>query len=246
MHDRSERRRGGATDCVDDALRFGQLGMCVLQVTELPLQAIEVGVGQFGRVLLVVEAAVVGDELSELGDSAGGVEFCGHGAMLSRACVATFGAVNLVELQLLRVLWLVLPFVAGPVFEAAMDDGERSLQIGGGVLLWVVWGALLITLMVPRTESLTVIRVGIPGALPLLLWALLAGGADAEAAFVALSTAIAAICGLLAWRPPIGDAFVDGSSYGDERRFLLRTPGALAIGPLFVVCAVIIAGLTHA
>ncbi len=164
--------------------------------------------------------------------------------MLSRACVATFGAVNLVELQLLRVLWLVLPFVAGPVFEAAMDDGERSLQVGGGVLLWVVWGVLLITLMVPRTESLTVIRVGIPGALPLLFWALIAGGADAAAVFVALSTAIAAVCGSLAWRPPIGDAFVDGSSYGDERRFLLRTPGALAIGPLFVVCAVIIAGLT--
>ena len=48
----------------------------------------------------------------------------------------------------------------------------------------------------------------------------------------------------MAWRAPIGDAFVDGSSYGDERRFLLRTPGALAIGPLFVVCAVIVAGLT--
>lgn len=164
--------------------------------------------------------------------------------MLSRPCVATFGAVNAVELQLLRLLWLVLPFVAGPVFEAAWDDGERSLQLGGGILLWVAWGALLITLMVPRTETLSIIRVGIPAALPLVLWAVLAGGSDADAVFVALSAAIAAVCGLFAWRAPIGDAFVDGSSYGDERRFLLRTPGALAIGPLFVVCAVIVAGLT--
>jgi hypothetical protein len=47
---------------------------------------------------------------------------------------------------------------------------------------------------------------------------------------------------VMAFRPTISDSFVDGSSYGDETRFLLTTPGPLMAGPIQVVWLVIVTG----
>ncbi len=247
MDDGGERRVRSSTNGVGDGVGGGELGVLFLEILELALQPIEICIGELRRILLVVEPAVVRNLLAKLGDSAGGVRFWCHMAMLSQWCVATFGAVNVVEPQLLRVLWLVLPFAASPVFEAGLDTAERGLRVGGGILLWLVWALLLIALMVPRTETLTAVRAGIPAALPLVLWALFAHNAADDASLssvvVVLSTAIAAVVAVLAWRAPVGDLFVDGSSYGDERRFLLRTPGALAIGPLPLLWVVLVAAV---
>jgi hypothetical protein len=51
---------------------------------------------------------------------------------------------------------------------------------------------------------------------------------------------VAAVCALL---PTTGDAFVDGASYGDERRFLLRPPGAFLLGPIEFGWAIVVAGI---
>lgn len=165
--------------------------------------------------------------------------------MLSVGCVATFESVlgpTSIELWMLRILWLCLPFVAGPLFSSALEDTDSMFRNGVSILLWVVWGALLIALMVPRTQTLTALRIvpfaGVVGA----IWSAIDAGGDASTLVAVgglVSTAIAAVFAL---RPPITDSFVDGSSYGDERRFLLGTPGPLLLGPLAIVWLCIAGG----
>ena len=149
------------------------------------------------------------------------------------------GAVNDAELWLLRGLWLVMPFAAGPVFGAALEDSARSFRTGVSIGLWVCWALLLIALMVPRVETLTALRIVAPAALVVLVIAALSaedlGAVQAVAGGVVTATAVT-----LALRATIGDQFVDGSSYGAERRFLLRTPGPLIVGPIFLVWAIVV------
>lgn len=161
--------------------------------------------------------------------------------MLSLASVATFSRVKQIELWLFRVVWLVLPFTAGPLFADALDDTQRPFQLGVSLGLWATWGAMLVASMVPRTQTLTLLRVVVPLGFVAAVWA----------SFVAESTT-AIIIGLLgtgaallvALSGAIGDEFADGSSYGDERRFLLRTPGTLLVGPIQLVWLAIAAGAT--
>lgn len=165
--------------------------------------------------------------------------------MLSRRCVGTFGAVTdldptTIELWVLRLVWLVLPFTAGPLFADALGDTDQPFRSGVSIGLWVVWALMLVALMVPRTQTLTALRIVGP-AVPLgALWAALAG--DATSATITVAWVASVIVAFGALRATIGDAFVDGSSYGDESRFLLRTPGALLMGPLAVLWIVVVAG----
>lgn len=164
--------------------------------------------------------------------------------MLSLGAVGTFGPVNDVELWVLRAVWLLAPFASGPVFTAALDEADDAFRIGVGVGLWAVWAALLVVLMVPRTWSLTTIRIALPAAVPAFVWAVVAAGEDARSIELALGGFVLTLAAGLGWRAPLADRFVDGSSYGDENRFLLRTPGPLVVGPLALVWAVTVLGAT--
>ena len=163
--------------------------------------------------------------------------------MLSVGCVATFGAMNDWELWLLRVVWLILPFTAGPAFAEALGDTERSFRIGTGVALWVVWAGMMIALMVPRTETLTAMRVVVPASLIAFVWAALDAGDSLSTTWAIVGAVTIAITVALSFRASVGDLFVDGSSYGDESRFLLRTPGPLLLGPIFIVWALAVVGM---
>ena len=149
---------------------------------------------------------------------------------------------SMVEVWIFRVLWLVLPFTAGPVFSAALEDTSDSFRIGTTAGLWVLWAAMLIASMVPRTQTFTALRVIAPAAFVATVWAAIDGNAAAPAWQLVLGLVTAGIAGAIALRSTVGDAFVDGSSYGDESRFLLGTPGALLLGPIQLVWAVIVIG----
>lgn len=182
-------------------------------------------------------------EFSELGDAGlGGRSVC-HTAMLSVGCVATFGAMNDWELWLLRAVWLLLPFTAGPAFAEALSDTERSFRIGTSVALWVVWAAMMIALMVPRTETLTAMRLVVPASLIAFVWAAVDAGGSLSTTEATIGAVSVAIVFALSLRASVSDVFVDGSSYGDESRFLLRTPGPLLLGPIFVVWALAVGGV---
>ena len=166
--------------------------------------------------------------------------------MLSVGSVGTFvrvlGKVTNVELWIFRVLWLVMPFITGPLFEAALEDTSRSFELGVGILLWVAWGALLVAAMIPRTETLTALRIVPFAAVFATIWAAIDAGSDVSTTAATAALLASALAAALSIRSPISDAFVDGSSYGDERRFMLGTPGPLLLGPLAIVWAVIVTG----
>jgi hypothetical protein len=74
----------------------------------------------------------------------------------------------------------------------------------------------------------------------LALWSAFAspdeGAAELVAPLAALATAAVALA------PATTDRFVDGASYGPERRYALRPPGPLLLGPLPLAWAAIVAG----
>jgi hypothetical protein len=128
-----------------------------------------------------------------------------------------------------RLTWALLPLAVGPALGAALDGSSRAVAVTGSVLAWGVWALVLVAVLIPRTVSLTVLRTVAPAALAVAVWAAIAG--EREAVDV-LAVAWGAITVLAAFAPTTGDVFVNGSSYGDERRMPLRVPGSLLLGPL--------------
>lgn len=139
-----------------------------------------------------------------------------------------------------RATWLLLPLVTGPALGDALDGASRPVQLVASAGLWVAWAVVLVATLVPTTVSLTALRVAAPGAVAAALAATLAGGPSA-ADVVGLAGAL--VAALAAFWPGTGETFVDGSSYGDERRMPLRVPGPLLAGPLVLLWAVAVAGL---
>jgi len=137
-----------------------------------------------------------------------------------------------------RIAWAVLPIAVGPALGDALDGSTRSVAVTGAVLAWGAWAAVLVAVIIPRTVSLTALRIVTPLALATANWAALAG---ARGAADAVGVGWAAVTLVLAFSPTTGDLFVNGSSYGDERRMPLRVPGALLLGPLPLAWAATVA-----
>ena len=130
----------------------------------------------------------------------------------------------------LRVLWLTLPATAGPAIAGGLDGASGPVQVVVAVLAWTAWAIGLVAVLVPRSASLTAVRVLGPAALAATVWATIADGVGAASVLALAATAAVASIALLV--PAVTDAFVDGSSYGSERRFALRTPAPLLLGPV--------------
>ena len=89
--------------------------------------------------------------------------------------------------------------------------------------------------------GLTVVRIGGPASLAVAVWAAAAGGPPAVSDVIAL--AWAALVAAVSLAGATADVMVDGSSYGSERRFALRVPLALLLGPAEAAWAAVAAGL---
>jgi hypothetical protein len=143
---------------------------------------------------------------------------------------------------LLRLEWALLVVVAGPVLAAALDGWSSPVRTAASLLLWAVWAATLVALLVLHPVSLTVIRVVTPLALVAVVWAAIV--ADHGVGAVARGVAVALVVLVVAnvFLPETGLVFVNGSAYPNERRFPLRAPGSLLLGPLYLAWA-LLAGL---
>lgn len=132
---------------------------------------------------------------------------------------------------LVRGVWALLPFITGPAFAVALDERDVTVRTAASVLLWAAWGATLCASLVFHPLSLTVVRLVAPAAVAASAWASVqddAGGAG----LVALAwTVLAAV---LVYLPETGLAYVNGPAYPNERRFPLRVPGPLLLGPLYL------------
>lgn len=141
---------------------------------------------------------------------------------------------------LLRALWFVLPITAGAAISDALaneSDGTRlSITIGA----WVLWAAGLACTAILLPVALTGIRMLAPAAAVATLWAV----TDESSALGLVGLGIACAVALVAFSSLIGDRMVDGASYGDERRMLLRPPTRLAFGAVPFAWAIAVAGVT--
>jgi hypothetical protein len=126
-----------------------------------------------------------------------------------------------------RATWVAVALGAAPALGDALDDASRAVQVTASVGLWAGWVAVLVAALVPRASSLTVLRAGAPAALVATVAAAVHGPTGTDDA-IALGVAAAAVAA--SWWAVTADAFVDGSSYGDERRFALRSPPGLLLG----------------
>lgn len=138
----------------------------------------------------------------------------------------------------MRAAWAILPLAVGPALGAALDERARAIALAGSGLAWGLWAVVLVAVLVPRAMSLTALRIAAPLALGAANWAAVAGPQDASDV---VGVTWAAITALVAFAPTTGDCFINGSSYGDERRLPLRPPGALLFGPLELTWAATVA-----
>jgi len=128
-----------------------------------------------------------------------------------------------------RATWGLLPLLLGPALGDALDGSSRAVEVVGAVLAWGTWAKVLVALLLPRPVGLTALRISAPAALGAAMWAGLVGSATgADVAAVTWSAVVV----VAAFAPLTGDWFVNGASYGDERRMPLRVPGSLLFGPL--------------
>lgn len=142
---------------------------------------------------------------------------------------------------LVRLTWVVLPFTMGPVLADALDERSGAVRTTASVGLWLVWAIVLLATLVPRDLGLTALRVAAPAGLVASVLAVAAAESLRPAAALAVSTALVSTS--VALLPEVGWLFVNGSAYGDERRHLLRVPGALLLGPVPMAWAALVTGL---
>ena len=138
----------------------------------------------------------------------------------------------------MRLAWLSLPVAAGPAVERAIDGAGTAVATVAAVGLWLGWGLALAATLIPHPLTLTLVRVAAPAGLALAVWAAVDGEADP----VALGAA--AVATVLPFSPAVGEWFVNGAAYGDERRLPLRMPAPLLLGPIELAWALSVAGVT--
>ncbi len=142
---------------------------------------------------------------------------------------------------LVFVLWAAL--AGGDLFADALREKDASFATSVSIGLWIVWAAVLIVIVVPGAAALVAARTAVPAAVPATLVAYLS--IDDRNDPIHLATiAIACAAALVVLSPPVGEHFVDSASYGDERRYLLRSPAPVLVGLLVPTWAVCVLGLS--
>lgn len=134
---------------------------------------------------------------------------------------------------LVRAGWLAAPFTVGAAVAGALDGRSSPVQVVAAVILWLGWLAVLVGLLVPRPAGLVGLRVGAVAAAGLTLWSADDAGEWAVAGTVALAVVA------LALLPATGEWLVNGASYGYERRYLLRAPAPVVLGPMALAAALL-------
>ncbi|HUF85704.1 MAG TPA: hypothetical protein VMQ81_14070 [Acidimicrobiia bacterium] len=143
---------------------------------------------------------------------------------------------------LLRIIWVSLPITAGPAAADALGGWSTGPQLVAAVLLWAAWALGVLALLAPRPVGLTLVRIVAPPLVVLAAVALLAGAGSPPSAGGALVAVL--VAGALAVAlPDFSIAAANGVAYGDERRYPLKTPPALFVGPVLVAPLFVAAGV---
>jgi len=146
-----------------------------------------------------------------------------------------------VRVWLLRAVWLTLPVTAGEAASDALSGWGDAPRVVATVLLWLAWGAGSVAVLAPRPVGLTVLRALAPVYVILAVVVAVAG--DTETLAAAGAVAATFVAALLAADTEIALVAVNSVAYGEERRFPLRIPPGLFLGPLPLARALLAAGI---
>lgn len=131
-----------------------------------------------------------------------------------------------------RLLWLTLPLTLGDLLAGALDGRSSTATSVAAISAWIVWTVGLVASLITLPVTLTVVRVLAP--LPVMV-GVVAAVSEAPSVLGWIGLGTAALVAVMAFIADVGDDFVNGSSYGDERRMALRPPAVLLLGPLQAV-----------
>jgi len=146
-----------------------------------------------------------------------------------------------VRVWLLRVVWFTLPLSAGQAAADALASWSDTPEVLATVLLWLAWAVGGVALLAPRPAGLTALRTIAPAFVVLAVIAAIDGRASTAATVGALVATVAAA--VLVADSEVALYAVNGSAYGEERRFPLRTPPGLFLGPLPAARVLVAAGI---
>ncbi len=139
-----------------------------------------------------------------------------------------------------RVWWAALPFTAGPVLADGLHETAAAWRSTASVGLWVLWAGMLVGSMLAHPTTLVLVRLAVPAAVVALVWA---GKGDAVWHEVLLVGAVTGAVATISLSAPVGQVFVNGISYGDEIRLLLRPNAVLLAGPVPAAAAITVGGV---
>ena len=132
-----------------------------------------------------------------------------------------------------RAVWAASAFACGPVFAAALDERSAPVRGVASVGLWAAWAGVLCASLILHPIGLTALRMATPALVACVVLAAVSGGPSPPSwASVVAALVVSLAAALLAFAPETGGEFVNGPAYPNERRFLLRAPGPLLLGPL--------------
>jgi hypothetical protein len=136
---------------------------------------------------------------------------------------------------LVRLCWIVLPFTMGPALGAALHPHSEAVRLAAVALAWAAWAVVLVGTLVPYPLGLTALRVAAPGAAVVAVVAAATNRPSALDSALAVASALLAL--VVAMAPATGLLYVNGPAYPNERRYPLRPPGQVLMGPLELVWA---------
>ena len=142
---------------------------------------------------------------------------------------------------------MVQPFTAGALIGDALDDAADPFRTVVSTAAWALWLLILLAMAVPRPVTLTIARLGATGGVLAAVWAASDVGrnqSDVSTSVLAVGVVSAIVAFSTINLPGVGDRFVDGVSYGEEKRFLLRTPGPVLLVVLAPSAIVVVVGAT--
>ena len=135
----------------------------------------------------------------------------------------------------LRILVAILPFIGAGVDEL-VSERSTSVQNVATVLAWAVWVTSVLSVFILHPATLTVLRMAVPVITATLLYISVTGAIDtSQIICAAISVAIL----LISFNADLGNAFIQASAYGDEKRFLLRPPVAL-VAPVLLIAMMLL------
>ena len=129
-----------------------------------------------------------------------------------------------------RAAWATLPIALGPTLADRIDDWDHGVRTAASLLLWTGWAGVMIATCIALPLCLVVVRLGVATSLVI---AALARAPGAAPALIAASAAA---------RTEFAEWFLNGPAYPNERRYPLRVPGALLLGPLWFAALVSVGG----